>query len=57
MFRLTLVSAELSDRIKWLNNLRWVFIAFALITIFISSTVINVITRPFPLYIVILILI
>ena len=57
MFRLTLVSVELSDRIKWLNNLRWVFIAFALITIFIASTVINVITYPFPLYLVILILI
>jgi len=57
MLKLTLVETELGERIKWLINLRWLFIIFALVTIWITSSVIEVITKPLPLYIVILILI
>jgi len=59
MLKLTLVETELSERIKWLIKLRWLFIIFALITIWTTSSVsvIKVITNPLPLYIVILILI
>ena len=56
MLRLALVSAELSDRIKWLIKLRWLFIIFALITIFTISSVIIIVINPVPLYIVILVL-
>ena len=59
MLKLTLVETELGERIKWLIKLRWLFIIFALITIWTTSSVsvIKVITNPLPLYIVILILI
>ena len=57
MIRLTLVSTELRDRIKWLIKLRWLFIIFALITIFIKSSIVNIIINPVQLYIVISILI
>ena len=59
MLKLTLIETDLAERIKWLIKLRWLFIIFALITIWTTSSVsvIKVITNPLPLYIVILILI
>ncbi len=57
MLKLTLVETELGERIKWLIKLRWLFIIFALITIWITSYIIKVITNPVPLYIVVFILI
>ncbi len=57
MLNFTFAEIELRERIKWLIKLRWLFIIFALITIWIASSLSNIITHPLPLYIIILILI
>jgi signal transduction histidine kinase len=50
MIKLTLVETELSERIKWLINLRWLFILGALFIISVAYFILKVIVNPFPLY-------
>ena len=53
MLKISLTESELGERIKWLIKLRWIFIIFALLTIWIVSYQLKIINNPFPLYIII----
>lgn len=50
MLKISLAESELGERIKWLIKLRWIFIVFALVTIWIVSYRLKIIHNPFPLY-------
>ena len=51
MVKLTLVETELSERIKWLIRLRWLFITGAICIVSFVSFILKVIVNPLPLFI------
>jgi len=48
---LDLAFSILSNRARWLIKLRWIFCAGAFVVIWLSSSVLNVVERPEPLYV------
>lgn len=47
-----LVQAELGERINWLIRLRWLAVSGAVLTVWVASKPLSVITQPFPLYVI-----